>query len=32
MVALQKRWPVMRGKIYMIYKEWHMEMDQILQL
>ena len=32
MVAFQKRWPVMRGKINMICKEWCMEMDPILQL
>ena len=30
--VFQKRWPVMRGKINMICKEWCMEMDQILQL
>ena len=31
MVAFQKRWPAMRGKINMISKEC-MEMDYILQL
>ena len=35
MVAFQKRWPVMRGKINMNCEEWYMEMesmDQISQL
>ena len=32
MVAFQKRWPVMRGKINMICKERCMKMGQILQL
>ena len=32
MVAFQKRWPDMRGKVNMICKKWCMEMDQILQL
>ena len=32
MVAFQKRWPVMKGKINMICKEWLMEIDQILRL
>ena len=31
-MAFQKRWPVMKGKINIICKEWYMEMDQILQL
>ena len=31
MVAFQKRWPVMRGKINMICKGWCTEMGQILQ-
>ena len=31
-MAFQKRWPVIRGKINMIYKEWGMEMDQIPQI
>ena len=29
MVAFQKTWPVMRGKINMICKEWYMEIGQI---
>ena len=32
MVAFQKGWSVIRGKIHMISKEWRMEIDQILQL
>ena len=32
MVAFQKGLPVMRGKIYMICKEWCIEIDQFLQL
>ena len=32
MLAFQKRWPVTRGKINIICKEWCMEMDQISQL
>ena len=32
MVAFQKRWPVMKGKINMICKEWLMEIDQIFRL
>ena len=32
MVAFQKKWPVIRGKIHMICKEWYIEMGQILQL
>ena len=32
MVVFQKRWPVMRGKINMILKEWCMEMDRISQI
>ena len=32
MVAFKKRWPVIRGKIHTIRKEWRMEIDKILQL
>ena len=32
MVAFQKKWPVMRGKINMICNERYVEMDQISQL
>ena len=31
-MAFQKRWPVIKGKLNMICKEWCMEMDQISQL